>query len=304
MSEILRQHLSSKNGIVRKGAASALLIPQWFARRGASEQQYQMAPSVLVNSIPKSGTHLLVQIVAGLPNSVNYGQFLASMTSSFRFRERSADSVRRFILGIAPGEIVRAHLFFSASASEALSGKNVVRYFLYRDPRDVALSGAHYVRSMNRWHKLHRHFGAVNSIDEAISLAIRGLPADTPGVDFPNVERRYRRYLGWLADEDCLAIRYESLQSTSRGDVVREVAEFYAARTSSPLDIDATVDAMLAGIAPAKSHTFRQGEKSGWRRSFTREHRELFHEIAGDLLIELGYENDSSWVDIPESTQK
>src|SRR5262245_33094509 len=103
----LRNGLSSRNGFVRKGATAILAIPRRIASLRASEEDFASRPPVLANSFPKSGTHLLAQIVHGLPERINYGAFLSSETSSFQFRERSTDSTRRFIHNFVPGEIVR-----------------------------------------------------------------------------------------------------------------------------------------------------------------------------------------------------
>src|SRR6478735_1766396 len=102
MLSYLSDQLSSKNPFVRKVAAAALVVPKWW--RGLSAR-----PPVIANSFPKSGTHLLVQLVQGLPETVNFGAFLASMTSSFRFRERTSGETCRFIRRTLPGEIVRGH---------------------------------------------------------------------------------------------------------------------------------------------------------------------------------------------------
>lgn len=40
----------------------------------------------------------------------------------------------------------------------------------------------------------------------------------------------------------------------------------------------------------------RKGVVGDWRNKFTREAREVFDHYAGDLLVELGYEEDRSWV--------
>jgi sulfotransferase 6B1 len=295
--KVLTDQLSSKNGFVRKGAAALLTVPKWWRGWSARTDHYYSSPPVLANSIPKSGTHLLFQIVNGLPDRANFGAFLSSMTSSFQFRLRSEQSVARFIRHVAPGEIVRGHLFFDPHCAAQLQERNIVHYFVFRDPRDVVVSGAHYARSMNRWHRLHRYFKNTQSIDEAIKLGIQGLNPPVPGIEFPNIRERYSRYAGWRSDKNCMAIRYEELRSDARGQLVRSMAEFYAARCTKPIDIEACTSSMLAAVAPAKSHTFRSGETSGWRKSFTPEHRRLFQETAGDLLIELGYEKDDSWVD-------
>ena len=52
---------------------------------------------------------------------------------------------------------------------------------------------------------------------------------------------------------------------------------------------------LVDAIQPKKSHTFRSGKTGGWKQHFTDEHKKLFKEVAGDLLVKLGYEQDNSW---------
>jgi hypothetical protein len=299
MLTILKRGLSSRNGFARKAAIAALQVPKWWHRFRARPGDYLAAPPVLANSFPKSGTHLLFQIVDGLPNTANYGAFLASMTSSFQYRTRSPANVSRFIRGFVPGEIVRGHLFYDAQYAEDLARKNVVHLFVYRDPRDVVVSEAHYLRDMNRWHRLAPHFRKLASLDEAIMLSITGFDPPITGLEYPNIGARFARYQGWLRRDDCLPIRFEDLASESRPAVIRRIAEFYARHCAAGLDIDACVAAMTACIAPEKSHTFRSGKKAGWQMEFTAEHRRRFDELAGELLIELGYETNHDWAHEP-----
>jgi hypothetical protein len=281
---------------VRKGTAAALRVPRLWHGMRARADDYHEAPPVLANSFPKSGTHLLFQIVDGLPNSANYGAFLASMTSSFRFRERSPENASRFIRSFVPGEIVRGHLFFHPQNAADLRDKNAVHYFVYRDPRAVVVSEAHYLRDMNRWHRLAPYFSKLASMDDAIMLSIRGFDPPVAGLDYPSIAERFARYAGWLNRDDCLAIRFEDMASESRPAVIRRMAEFYASHCNNPIDIDTCIAAMTASIAPQKSHTFRSGKKSGWQEEFTAEHRRVFDEVAGGLLIQLGYEQDHDWI--------
>jgi len=297
MYQLLTNGLSHRNGFVRKGSAALLRVPRWLRRRDARPEQFRAAPPVLANSFPKSGTHLLAQVVAGLPDRANYGEFLASMTSSFRFRKRTPDSTAEAIRGMVPGEIVRGHLIYDPQYAEELGQRNVVHCLIYRDPRDVVVSEAHYLREMNRWHRLHPYFRRAASIDDAITLSITGLVPAVPGLEYPNVAERFAEYQGWLGRDDCLAVRFEDLVSGRQASVVEQIARFYALRTDTVCDIRACVERMLACVAPKKSHTFRSGERAGWRREFTDHHRRLFAELAGDLLVRLGYEQDNSWVD-------
>lgn len=299
MLDRLQNGLSSHNGLVRKAAAAALQLPKRWRGLRARTDDFLAAPPVLANSFPKSGTHLLFQIVDGLPNSTNYGAFLASMTSSFRFRERSPENATRFIHDFVPGEIVRGHLFYHPQNESDLSGKNVVHYFAYRDPRDVVVSEAHYLRDMNRWHRLAKYFREVSSIGDAIMLSITGFDPPVAGIEYPQIAARFERYKGWLNSGACLPIRFEDLASDKRPAVIRKMVEFYTQHSRERVDVDACVAAMSERIAPHKSHTFRSGKKAGWQKEFTAQHRETFDRLAGELLIELGYEPDHEWARAP-----
>jgi hypothetical protein len=194
-------------------------------------------------------------------------------------------------------------LFFDAQNAADLADKNVVHYFVYRDLRDVVVSEAHYLRDMNRWHRLAPYFRKCASIDDAIMLSITGLDPPVPELEYPNIATRFARYEGWLHRDDCLAIRFEDLASENRTAVIRRMAEFYAQRRRGGIDVEACVRAMAASIAPEKSHTFRSGKKAGWQDEFDTEHRRMFDDVAGDLLIGLGYEPNHDWAKAPVTQQ-
>lgn len=295
MYELLNRGLHSRNGFVRKGTQFLLGAPKELARRGAKPEDFAERPPVLANSFPKSGTHLLDQIVMGLPDRVNFGAFLSSYTSSFQYRLRTPESTRRFIAAFVPGEIVRGHLFYSDDAASQLADKNAVHYFIYRDPRDVVLSEAHYLRSINRWHRLHRYFRDAPSLEDAISLAIRGLNHVAPHLDYRNAAERFDCYKGWLGCANAFAIRFEELTSPDRDRHLERMVAFYQAKSRRETDAAAMLRSMIDRIAPERSHTFRAGKRGGWSERFTPEHRELFKEIVGKQLIELGYESSNDW---------
>jgi hypothetical protein len=295
MFHALVEGLHHRNGVVRKTCAFALRAPKAFARRRATAENYQNVPPVLANSFAKSGTHLLDQIVAGLPGRVNYGTFLASLTSSFQMRPRSSENICGCIDAFVPGEIVRGHLYYDDRYQAALEATNVVHYFIYRDPRDVVASTSHYLRHMNRWHRLAKTFRALKSDEEGIMLAIVGLPPGAPEYLFPDVATRFRDFDGWLNNPTVFAVQFEELVGEGRDAKLAAMVDFYAARTPTPVDREATVREIINQIDPKKSHTFRAGKKGGWRNSFTPELTAAFKRVAGDLLIQLGYERDHSW---------
>lgn len=287
--------LHHRNPFVRKATAAGLRVPRWIRRVRATERIYREAPPVLANSFPKSGTHLLDQVVDGLPGVTNLGGFLSSMTSSFQMRERSKQNVLRWLRSVAPGEVVRGHLFYEPEFDAALGRANVAHYFIYRDPRDVIVSSCHYLRSMNPWHRLHKHFKRCGTLEEAILLSIRGLRHEDPTVPLPNIAERFARYEGWITCASTLSVRFEDLTGDEQPAWVGRIAEFYAQRCSRPIDTQAVTRDLLARIDPTKSHTYRKGKRGGWRDAFTPACVDAFKEVAGDLLVRLGYESDDRW---------
>jgi hypothetical protein len=194
-------------------------------------------------------------------------------------------------------------LYYEPLYADELAKRSAVNYFIYRDPRDVVVSEAHYLRDMNRWHRLHSYFRKATSMEDAIMLSINGLDPPVPGISYPNIAARFARYIGWLERDDCLSMRFEDLVSERQPELIRQVAAFYALRTSTSFDLDAAIETMTLSIAPKKSHTFRSGKKAGWQREFTPAHRARFAELAGDLLVRLGYEPNLDWASAPMTTE-
>lgn len=289
--------LYHRNPFVRKGAAAMLQALRRIKRFARTEPALRQNPPVLANSFPKSGTHLLNQLVAALPQRRDYGSFLSSMTSSFRFRERTAAESLRIIESLMPGELMRAHLFYEPQYEQAISGSHAVHYFIYRDPRDVVLSEAHYLRSLNRWHKLHRYFREQQSLEDAIALSIRGMEGQVPGIAYPNIAERFARFAGWLESNRVCVVKFEELVGPQQTSIVSRMAEFYCRSVEENLDQSALAERMLDNINPERSHTYRSGKSGGWQEKFTPRLREQFDTIAGELLIQLGYEADHRWVE-------
>jgi hypothetical protein len=62
-----------------------------------------------------------------------------------------------------------------------------------------------------------------------------------------------------------------------------------------PTPREKAMSVLVDAIQPKKSHTFRAGKTGGWREYFSDEHKKLFKDVAGDLLMRLGYEKTNDW---------
>jgi hypothetical protein len=259
-----------------------------------SDDAYHAQPPILANSFPKSGTHLLIQILQAIPDIRDWGSFLAS-TPSFTFREIPEDKMCQKIRKIVPNELVSAHLYYSKSVEKALADKNVVHYFLYRDPRDIVVSETYYLTYMNKWHKLHKYFKKLPDMNARILFSIQGTTDPAFPYDYPDICQRFRNYQPWLASSDVHALKFEVLTQNEKFQSITWIISYYAQRNKAIDDESQLIQAAIDNIDPQNSHTYRKGKSGGWKDVFTKEHKDVFKKHAGELLIELGYEDDFDW---------
>ena len=282
------QELRRGNALVRKSFDYAGRLPRLLQRLNAAPEDYARCPPILVNSIPKSGTHLLKQIAEALPAARSYGSFIASVPS-FPPIPRSESAHLRRIHAIAPGEVVGAHMFHAASFEQALQKRNVVHLLIYRDPRDIALSEGLYLAHMNRWHYMHREFRALPDDDQRLMASICGLPDQWWRPRYDSISGRVAPFLGWLQSESVCALKYEDLMGPARQQCVEKIVRFYAGRSTASCDVADVMERVESNIDPQRSHTFREGGSGNWKKAYNESHRQAFERVADGVLEKLGY---------------
>jgi len=281
-----------KSSILRKSVALAQEPGRRWRAWRATEADYRAHPPVICNSFPKSGTHLLVQVLEALPGVTNRGAFLASIPS-VTFRERSPEAMAARIQRIGPGELVSAHLHHHPLCAEALRRKNAVHYFIYRDLRDVAISEAYYLTNMNRWHRLHRYYRGLPDDHTRIAWAITGEKDPAFPFDYPDIGQRFARFHPWLSDPSVCTVRFEDLVGPQRRTTIERIVRHYLDAAKMPADdLASLVSRAESAIDPRRSHTFRSGKSGGWRHTLTDEHIRLIDAVAGTWLRQLGYATD------------
>lgn len=266
-------------------------IPKRLLYARASSQH--VIPPILLNSFPKSGTHLLDQILSSLPEVQDFGRFIASMPSISQ-KQRGVQKTLSLLEKQLPGELIRAHIFYHPQLDEYLNTRQSICFFIYRDPRDVAISEANYLYDMNKFHKLHFYYKRFDSINDRIKFAILGNQFYQTSVFYPDIRERFSLYKPWIDSPIVFSVRYEDLTGSDKNTWVHNIVKHFSDKTGIAFTDDLVESALLA-INPEKSHTFRQGGREKWKTYFTDEHKEMFKEIAGDLLIELGYETHRNW---------
>ena len=252
---------------------------------------------LFANSFPKSGTHLLTQVLQGFPRfspTVDSGLPAIVTYQGETGRPRGTGEIIHDLQRLSPGDIAYGHLHALPEVVEFLCQSGIAAYFILRDPRDVVVSHVHYVTEMEPDHIHHRYYTEeLHSFDERLRTSILGIP--DPAIPFPDIYQRFLPYLGWLDRPEVLTLRYEDFLA-NRPQALGLVYDHAVQRGLPALAGRAESIQMLeSSIDPHRSPTFRSGKAGGWRTQFSPDNKQLFKDVAGDLLILLGYERDHGW---------
>lgn len=181
--------------------------------------------------------------------------------------------------------------------------------YIYRDGRDVLTSLYFYltksgkpqrnpVAMMARRRRGHSVEGILGAGDQgAQMLRLLEMEMEHPTGADSNWADHVRQ---WRGREDVAVVAYEDLLTDPVPTMSRAFAEL--GHQIEPRLMEASVQlhdfSLRTGRKPGDSveSSFRRsGVSGGWREHFTPELARAFDDYAGDLLVDLGYEQDRTW---------
>jgi hypothetical protein len=253
------------------------------------------APPIFGNGKPKSGSHLLLQVLNGLCQVAPYAYVDADPIRTIRKDggRRSTDQILADLQRIPRGVISWGYLEPSAENVAFLCQPGRVNYFIYRDPRDMLVSQVHFATDMHEGHGLHEYYNSLPDFGERLKVAITGI--DLNGLYMVSVRQRYESVFAWLDQPGVTCLRFEDFINNCDATLEHVLDAIEATGYKIPIPREQALQILVEAIQPKKSHTFRSGKTGGWRQHFTDEHKQLFKEVAGDLLVKLGYEENNDW---------
>ena len=273
---------------------------RWLQRRRQATKQWgkdvmAAQPALVVNAIPKSGSHLLTQVVDGLfaiSPLVDTGMPPVNRSSG-NVKYATDDEVQARIRQLQAGDFAYAYLNANEHYLPLLSEDPYAVLFIYRDPRDVVVSQVKYATQVNERHHMRAYYQTLDSEEDCINAAIRGV--DDEVYKISSILKRYENYLGWLDCSTALPVKFEDL-ILDREVAFEKILTFLKGHglVLNVSDGEA-VAAMHEAVQPEKSGTFRKGKPGGWKETFTVENKDVFKEVTGDLLMRLGYEESMEW---------
>ena len=217
---------------------------------------------IFVNSIPKSGSHLLYHILGFSEYEATSRR--VSGISVFEGTDNAVEFKEGWYAGHAPHEP-----WFHA---------NKVRMFLRRHPGDIIVSWMHFLKTVGAYNAIGPYNSSVFSFP---FLADAGKDVhkteDKLGFLIAHLKPLMEQFIGWM-DEDIHKLRYEDLLTKPR-EVLEPVAE----------DIGHSLDVMVDRAKFRGGATYRAGRIGDWKDEFEKHHVEQFKSSFGEIMDAFGY---------------
>ena len=258
-------------------------------------------PPVLVNSLPKAGTNLVVKALRLMPglqeSQLHLGHSTVKQTEVAKGRDAVTVGIdmprpvkKRLVaqaLGaVSDNHIISAHLPWSKNLAALIRKSGLKMLLVLRDPRDVVVSHARYIADTPD-HPLHKHYIRLTP-DERIMTSITGCEAD--GIRLESIGRRCASILPWLKEPFVRVVRFEDLVGPQGGGeeekqkhTLKQILEFIALPLNDD-ELKNVADRLFGGTG-----TFRKGQIGAWKNEFNEQHLRAFTKSAGKYLNQMGY---------------
>ena len=261
----------------------------------------EVGPKLYLNGFPKSGTHFLegmaLQILPPADAKVNWmGTFAGH---GFTKEWRNVKSFSAMIGEVPEKRFVKGHLGWRPEYAKGFQEHRWCKAFIYRDPRDVAVSETYHAQRVGRGKFPEKEFYQSIEFDEVLKRAITG------DENIDGVMDRWELYAPWLDEEWVLKLAYEDVTKDNEWAceillkyIYGRMGNYYEHKAPIPYAVfNKHMNAMMKQLAhPETSATYRNGKTSEWKTHFTNEHKDLFKASdKNNWLIRLGYENDRNW---------
>src|ERR1700752_734160 len=206
---------------------------------------------------------------------------------------RGKEKILRELQRIPDGVIGWGYVEATPENVEFLCQPGRVNYFIYRDPRDLLVSQVFFATDMYEDHGMHEFYKSLPDLGARLKVAITGI--DQNGLHMVSVKQRYEGVFQWLEQKHVMHIRFEDLIEDRGPAFIAMLDEVEKTGYQIPTPREKALSILIDAIQPNKSRTFRSGKTGGWKQYFTDEHKTLFKDVAGDLLVRLGYEKSNAW---------
>jgi len=242
--------------------------------------------NILITTMPKSGTHLLTQIIYKCDWLIGpRGSGVLSLLAPAGVIHRKGFAVPKHIepkylsiferrLDNSRSKVVIGHIAYSEITANSLAKRGIRIIQLIRDPRDVIVS--HYYSILDRGIRGSDHFDF--HFEDGPRLSNR---EDILEWCIKLSSHWWTGWLPWITNEISeLVVRFEDLVGAKRKQAIESIAEI--------IGDDFSVSDAINRI-DKQSPTFRKGVVGEWRHEFSAKHIQLFDKTMTSTMDVLGY---------------
>ncbi|HEX2582736.1 MAG TPA: sulfotransferase domain-containing protein [Chlamydiales bacterium] len=249
---------------------------------------------------PKTGTHLLIPILESLTGKkVFWAKQFQNNSGIATNLDLNNPNLIYFSFQKAPwdlplmekiwninekkGAFLHLHAPYSLVFENYLLKKNCISFFIKRDPRDRIISLLNHYRHI----KLNdKNLQSISSDDELLLLLIRN-----------KLRVSTLAFMGWLHSPVSCVLDFAKLMGAHGGAATDSDALSEIKKIASALQLDHSDEDLEKIYRASFGHgwSFFRGKVGTWKEVFQEEHKVAVKEEIGDLLIELGYENNLDW---------
>lgn len=244
------------------------------------------APKVLANSIPKSGTNLLLRSL--------YLQPALRRKIQRTIQGHDIPGILASLESLNPSDVAAAHIKYHPEVSARIQMCEIKHILMIRDPRDIAVSNFEYIKQTRARHRLHGYFAHTLRTDaERLMASMTGIPSSELGGQPASLglADHLKGYADWMDSPDVLVVRFEDLVGIQGGgdsDTQRKVVEQIVEYLEIAMDAD-RLRRLAEEIFSTHTRTFNKGRVGGWRDYFDSKHIEFFDKEIAPIAYKLGY---------------
>jgi len=260
------------------------------------------APCIsIVIALPKSGSNLLTKCL---------GLILSRGSDDIIFRKNLPFPQSLYELSLndlcamiqeSQQIIWHTHLIYKPEYAVIFKETQSPIFFGYRDPRDLLVSLARFMKQCpGIWHGADKI-----PMDNLIMDLILHNNSTNNNPPVKGVFNLYQAYLPWRDAPGCYSVRFENLVGAQGGgsqekqiQEIKNIAHHVGVIITDDRAQDIAQN-LFGGTWTFDASRDVVKEKAGqigsWKNYFTQEHKKAFKTVAGQLLIDLQYEQDFNW---------
>lgn len=231
-------------------------------------------PPIVVNSFPKSGTHLVSKFIHPVgdpcqrfisfhpePPFFSVRIFSTHKQNSWGRGVRELKDIIQDFEKLWPGEYAGAHLAAIPELVNWMKEQGWAVIFCYRDLFDIAVSQAYHIEGVGNGRKVshvgHDEYMALPNHEARIEAVITGLN------DWPGLMERWNQWAGWLNEDWVCPVIYREARHQPL-DTAKKILYYLSDRIGLEYS-DELAERMASTATTGGSKTFRKGKVGGWK---------------------------------------